>query len=97
MNIEQIANSISYCGLICALCCTDGSCNCHSINQCGKKSSPDGCFQHDCCIEKGFAGCWKCPDFSCDKDMFNDDHLRLKTFVKCIKEDGIYKFSEYTA
>jgi uncharacterized protein YehS (DUF1456 family) len=27
--------------------------------------------------------------------MFNDEHLRLKTFVKCIKEDGIEKFSEY--
>jgi hypothetical protein len=27
--------------------------------------------------------------------MFDDKHLRLKTFVKCIKEDGIDKFSEY--
>ncbi|MCL1929142.1 MAG: DUF3795 domain-containing protein, partial [Treponema sp.] len=49
----------------------------------------------DCCIKNGFAGCWECPDFSCDKDMFNEEHLRLKTFVKCIKKDGIEKFSEY--
>jgi hypothetical protein len=27
--------------------------------------------------------------------MFDEDHLRLKTFVKCIKEDGIDKFSQY--
>ena len=27
--------------------------------------------------------------------MFNEQHLRLKTFVKCIKEDGIDKFSVY--
>jgi hypothetical protein len=27
--------------------------------------------------------------------MFDNKHLRLKTFVKCIKEDGIDEFSEY--
>ncbi len=27
--------------------------------------------------------------------MFNEQHLRLKTFVKCIKEDGTEKFSAY--
>jgi len=27
--------------------------------------------------------------------MFNDSHLRLRTFVKCIKEDGIEAFSQY--
>jgi hypothetical protein len=95
MTIDQIKDSISYCGLLCVLCCPDGSCNCHSANQCGKKLSDEGCFQHDCCIKNGFVGCWECPDFSCDKDMFNDKHLRLKTFVKCIKEDGIDKFSQY--
>ena len=95
MTPDQIKNSISYCGLICILCCPDGTCDCHSKNDCEKKSSQEGCFQYDCCIKNGFAGCWECPDFSCDKDMFDDDHLRLKTFVKCIKEDGKIKFSEY--
>ncbi|MDR0306545.1 MAG: DUF3795 domain-containing protein [Chitinispirillales bacterium] len=95
MTIEQIKKSIAYCGLLCNLCRSDGSCDCRSANHCGKRSSEEGCFQHDCCIENGFTGCWECPDFSCGKDMFNDEHLRLKTFVKCIKEDGIEKFSEY--
>ena len=27
--------------------------------------------------------------------MFDSEHLRLKAFVKCIKEDGIDKFSQY--
>ena len=54
-----------------------------------------GCFQYDCCRERGYSGCWECPDFSCDKDMFDEKHLRLKTFVKCIKEDGIETFSQY--
>ena len=89
MTFEQIKNSISYCGLICIFCCPDGTCDCR------KKSPPEECFQYKCCTEHGFSGCWECPDFSCDKGMFDDGHLRVKTFVKCIKEDGIDKFSEY--
>ena len=27
--------------------------------------------------------------------MFGESHLRLKVFVKCIKEDGIEAFSQY--
>jgi len=27
--------------------------------------------------------------------MYSEERLRLKTFVKCIKEDGIKKFSQY--
>ena len=95
MTIEQIKNSISYCGLICILCCPDGTCDCRSKSNCGKKLSSEGCFQYNCCTKNSFAGCWECQEFSCDKDMFNDAHLRLKTFVKCIKEDGINNFSEY--
>jgi len=97
MTAEKIAKSISYCGLLCGLCSADGSCDCRSANHCGKKASAEGCFQYECCSKRGFAGCWECPDFSCDKDMFNDDHLRLKVFVKCIKEDGIEAFSQYIA
>jgi len=58
-------------------------------NHCGS------CFQYTCCRERGFNGCWECPDFPCDKDMFDEKHLRVKTFVKCIKEDGIDNFSQY--
>ncbi|MCL1819504.1 MAG: DUF3795 domain-containing protein [Oscillospiraceae bacterium] len=94
MTAEQIKKSISYCGLLCRLCSPDGSCDCRAENHCGKNMTPDGCFQYRCCREKGLNGCWECPDFSCDKDMFNG-HLRLKTFVKCIKEDGLDNFAEY--
>lgn len=89
MTVEQIKNSISFCGLICCLCSTDGSCDCRMENHCGS------CFQYACCRERGLDGCWECPDFSCDKDMFDEKHLRVKTFVKCIQEDGIDLFSQY--
>jgi len=95
MTVEKIKNSISYCGLLCILCCPDGSCDCRSVNNCGKKSSEEGCFQYDCCKKNCYLGCWECKDFPCGKDMFNDNNLRLKTFVKCIKEEGIENFCEY--
>ena len=89
MTLEQISNSISYCGLICCLCSVDNSCDCKTNNSCNH----DGCFQYDCCNEHQYAGCWECLDFPCDKDMLKK--LRLRTFVKCIKEDGIENFSKY--
>ena len=97
MTVEQLINSISYCGLLCALalCNADGSCDCRRDNRCGMKASSSGCFQLKCCTERGYVGCWECPDFSCDKGMFDEKHLRVKTFVKCIKEDGIDNFSQY--
>ena len=93
MTTQQIANSVAYCGLVCGLCRPDGGCDCRSANQCGKQLSPKGCFQHDCCIEKGYAGCWECPDFPCGKDM--QKSLRVRTFVQCIREDGLKAFAGY--
>lgn len=95
MTTEQIKNSISYCGLICCLCHDGGDCNCKTSNNCAKAREDEGCYQYNCCRERGYNGCWECPDFCCGKDLFNQEHLRLKTFVKCIKEDGIDKFAEY--
>ena len=89
MTLEQIKNSISYCGLICGLCSDGNSCNCKTNNFCNH----DECFQYACCNEHQYAGCWECLDFPCDKDMLKK--LRLRTFVKCIKEDGIENFSKY--
>jgi len=45
MTVEKIKGSISYCGLICCLCSPDGSCDCRKDNHCGKKVSPEGCYQ----------------------------------------------------
>ena len=102
MNVEQIKNSIAYCGLICFLCSFDGSCDCKKDNHCGKKASPEGCFQYNCCIEKGLNGCWECSNAPCDKDMFSpieakqiSARRKLRAFIACIKEDGIEKFFQY--
>lgn len=102
MTSEKIANSIAYCGLICLLCSADAECYCKANNHCSKKLSPDGCFQYDCCIEKGLNGCWECSDAPCDKDMFAPNktkrvssRTKLRAFITCIKEDGVDLFSQY--
>lgn len=88
-------NSVAYCGLICSFCCTDGSCNCKSDNNCGKRLSPEGCYQYNCCTSKGINGCWECDDSPCGKDMLAVDKIKMRAFVRCIKEEGIQKFFEY--
>jgi len=102
MTIEQIADTIAYCGLICHLCSAEDDCRCKTNNHCSKKKSPDGCFHYDCCVEKGFNGCWDCSDGICDKDMFapievgrKSARRKLRAFITCIKEEGVEKFSHY--
>jgi hypothetical protein len=88
-------NSVAYCGLICSFCCTDGRCSCKSDNNCGKRLSSEGCYQYNCCTSKGINGCWECADSPCGKDMLAIDKIKMRAFVRCIKEEGIQKFIEY--
>jgi hypothetical protein len=98
MSGEEIAKSISYCGLVCKFCHFSDQCGgCKSPNNnCHKRLSPQGCYQYSCCSAKGFNGCWECADFSCGKDMFTPEHgIRIPAFVRCAKEDGLTKLAEY--
>ena len=87
--------SIAYCGLICDFCYPNGGGSCKSDNHCGKRLSPDGCYQYNCCTAKGLKGCWECPDSPCGKDMLAKDKIKMRAFVSCIKEDGIHNFISY--
>ncbi len=98
MTIKEIENSIGFCGLVCKFCSLSHRCTgCKSDNNCcSKRLSPEGCYQYNCCSNKGLNGCWECADFPCGKDMFSGSHgIRLKAFVRCAKEDGLQKFAEY--
>lgn len=88
-------NSVAYCGLICSFCYPDGKCSCKSNNHCGKRLSTEGCYQYNCCISKGINGCWECDGAPCDKDMIATDKIKMRAFIRCIKEDGMQKFIGY--
>lgn len=95
---EEIANSISYCGLICKFCHFSDRCSgCKSDNNtCSKRLSPEGCYHYTCCKTKGLDGCWECAAFPCGKEMFAPEHgVRIKAFVRCAKEDGPAQLAEY--
>ncbi|MHB8131700.1 MAG: hypothetical protein ACYDEX_22195 [Mobilitalea sp.] len=59
-EIRGIVESIAYCGLVCSLCHVADRCSgCHTENNCcGNRTSPEGCYQYNCCKEKGIEGCW---------------------------------------
>lgn len=95
MNSLDIAKSTAYCGLICALCQPSELCSCRSNNHCGKRLSPNGCYQYDCCTAKGLNGCWECPDAPCGRDMHAEGKAKIRAFVSCIREDGLDRFAEY--
>ena len=95
MTYEQIRNSISRSGLICCFCKVKENCDCRTNNHCCKRLLPEGCYQYDCSRGKGLKGCWECPDAPCGNGIFSENNLWLRTFIKCIKEDGIEKFSQY--
>ena len=52
-------------------------------------------YQHKCCTEKGIEGCWECEQSPCGEDMLAPSKIKMRAFVRCMKEDGIEKFIEY--
>ncbi|SMD17244.1 DUF3795 domain-containing protein [Sporomusa malonica] len=82
MSVKEISDSTAYCGLVCKLCHLADRCSgCKSeLNCCGIRTSEEGCYQYDCCNEKGFDGCWECPDFSCGKGWIG--YTKLDRFYK---------------
>ncbi len=98
MDAKTIANSVAYCGLICALCHESDKCaGCKSDhNCCGRHLSQGGCYQYNCCVSKGINGCWECEEGPCDRDMFGAEHdVRNRVFVKVAKLEGVEKLAEY--
>ncbi|MCX7773238.1 MAG: DUF3795 domain-containing protein, partial [Clostridia bacterium] len=67
MDVKSVADSIGYCGLVCAYCheaSRCGGCKTNS-NQCSRYLSPGGCFHYNCCKAKGLKGCWECDIAPC--------------------------------
>lgn len=71
MNKQLTSEQVAYCGLLCGLCQPGNACGCRANNHCGKRRSPNGCYQYDCCTSKGINGCWECADAPCGKDMLS--------------------------
>ena len=93
MDEKRLSTRIAHCGLVCAFCSMGAACDCHTSNFCPKQHSSEGCYQFTCSTEKGLRGCWECDDAPCDKDMHV--HVKIRAFIRCIKEEGLEKFCQY--
>ena len=72
---------IGYCGLACVVCSYE---NCNGCTE--KIKNGDECVIGRCAIEKGVDGCYACPDYPCDADMFKNK--RIKAFNRYSQEFG---------
>ena len=66
----ELRETVAYCGLICGLCKGAGKCDCRTA----PKPEEAGCYQRNCCVDKGISGCWECGDFPCDNGYFGPGH-----------------------
>ena len=96
---DEYINSLAYCGLICDLCFNRDKCDgCKKVNNaCERNCSVKGCYQKNCCLNKGLNGCFECKDiYKCEEGIYSlGNFSKVKAFAICIKEDGQEKFIEY--
>jgi hypothetical protein len=87
MDIDELSKSVAYCGLVCGLCPPPRACECRT----SPKPSEADCYQRNCCVEKGFDGCWECDEFPCDKGYFAEGNmwrgLNIAS-VQCVRDIG---------
>lgn len=87
-SIEEVKNSIAYCGLVCKLC------NEGKSGQCiGCRVKGSGCSIKECAQGKNINGCWECNEFPCDAGAFKSK--RNMAFLQCAKEEGIHNLATY--
>ena len=97
MEPDSLASSVAYCGLVCRLCFLAARCDgCKTTNnRCDRDCSDVGCFQKNCCVKKGFSGCWECDALeSCVEGIYaQGDRSKVKAFAIAIREDGMEGFT----
>lgn len=88
INVEEIRESIAFCGLVCKLCNEGVSGLCKGCRQ-----KHDQCSIKVCCHGKNLDGCWECKEFPCEEGMFMNS--KIKAFIQCAKDEGLNKLAEY--
>lgn len=70
---------VGYCGLACVVC---NRTNCPGCFE--KMAGGDDCAIGKCAISKGIDGCYACPDYPCDQNMFKNKRIRA---FNCYAQD----------
>lgn len=60
--------AVAYCGLVCAGCPgLDDECV-----GCRQGGGDTPCLVRDCCLERGYQGCWECDEAPCERGPFGN-------------------------
>ena len=78
---------IAFCGLACCLCSENGACaGCRS----GGCMDKETCQNLRCCRERGYEGCWACPEFPCKGTILDKPRIRaFARFAGAYRQDGL--------
>jgi hypothetical protein len=87
-TIEEIRDSIAYCGLVCKLCSAGKTGECK-----GCREKCEGCSIKECAKTRGINGCFECSNFPCEEKAFKNK--RNKVFVQCAKDEGLHSLATY--
>ncbi|WIV12458.1 GNAT family N-acetyltransferase [Proteiniborus sp. MB09-C3] len=87
-SIEEIKDSIAYCGLVCKLCSAGKTGQCK-----GCREKCDGCSIKECAKTRSINGCWECSEFPCEKRIFKNKRNRV--FLQCAKDEGLHSLATY--
>ena len=90
--VDELVNTIAYCGLICGVCKNVEK----GCPGCRNGGGANDCYQRNCCLEKEFDGCWQCERSPCDKGFFDASDEAwsglCRGLIQCIKDKGVDKF-----
>ncbi|MBN1348159.1 DUF3795 domain-containing protein [candidate division KSB1 bacterium] len=85
------AESVAYCGLVCAACIHSPA----GCRHCRNGGGDPDCYQRQCCRESKIDGCWQCDQFPCNHGYFSDPAWKglCIGFCLAICEIGIEDFA----
>lgn len=94
MTQLDLAPTVAYCGLVCGLCPAYGQCT-----GCRQGGGDEGCAIRECAQAQGFAGCWDCAQFPCQRAGMGSADFRglIVASIQSVREHGLAETAERVA
>jgi len=93
LGMENLENTISYCGLVCGLCSNSECTGCKEPINKNDKCAKEICIHRNCSIQRNIKGCWEWEDYPCEKGRFSDENMgQTIGFMDYIRKYGETEF-----
>ncbi|MBE3113929.1 MAG: DUF3795 domain-containing protein [Actinobacteria bacterium] len=91
--MENLENTISYCGLVCGLCSNLECTGCKEPINKNDKCAKEICIHRNCSIQRNIKRCWECENYPCEKGRFSDENMgKTIGFMDYIRKYGKAEF-----